>query len=148
MKELLSSAVEKKQVKRAEPERRKTMPNINSYADLVRDLESLLRAFEDNYSILAPAEPQRDAVNASLIELQDVKALQDSFAAQRQQATQQLQMAMLRAREEARRLRGMAKGLLGTKNERLVQFRVAPNRSRARLVPEAPPPPPPPPPVE
>jgi hypothetical protein len=34
-------------------------------------------------------------------------------------------------REQARRLRGMVKGLLGTKNERLVQFKVAPNRSRS-----------------
>jgi hypothetical protein len=119
------------------------MPNINSYADLVRDLESLLRAFDDNAVTLAPAVPQRDSVDEALIELQDVKARQDSFAAQRQQATQELQMAMLRAREEARRLRGMAKGLLGTNNERLVQFRVAPNRRRARLAPEAPPPPPP-----
>lgn len=117
------------------------MPNINSYADLVRDAERLLRGFEDNLPALAPAESQRDALESSLESLQDVKARQDSFAAQRQQATQELTQLMLQVREDARRLRGMVKGLLGTKNERLVQFQVAPVRSRPRLAPEPPPPP-------
>lgn len=120
------------------------MRNINSYADLVRDLERLLQAFDDNSVTMAPAAPQRDALETTLEELKDLKSRQDSFAAQRQEATQQVEGLMLRAREEARRLRGMAKGLLGTKNERLVQFQVAPIRSRPRLSPEPPPPPPPP----
>jgi hypothetical protein len=119
------------------------MPNIKSYAELVRDSVRLLRGFEDNSVILAPAEPQRDALAASLDRLQDKKASQDSFAAQRQQSTQELDQLMQQVREDARRLRGMVKGLLGTKNERLVQFKVAPIRSRPRLpVPEPPPPPP------
>ena len=120
------------------------MPNKTSYADLVRELERLLQAFDDNPVTMAPAAPQRDALETTLEELKDLKARQDSFAAQRQEATQQVEAMMLRAREEARRLRGMAKGLLGTKNERLVQFQVAPIRSRPRLNPEPPPPPPPP----
>ena len=120
------------------------MRNINSYADLVRDLERLLQAFDDNSVTMSPASPQRDALETTLEELKDLKSRQDSFAAQRQEATQQVEGLMLRAREEARRLRGMAKGLLGTKNERLVQFQVAPIRSRPRLSPEPPPPPPPP----
>jgi len=37
----------------------------------------------------------------------------------------------------------MAKGLLGTKNERLVQFQVAPIRRRSRSVKPEPEPPPP-----
>ena len=119
------------------------MPNNSSYADLVRDSERLLRGFEDNAVTLAPAEPQRDALQSSLDRLQDKKARQDSFAAQRQQSTQELDQLMLEVREDARRLRGMVKGLLGTKNERLVQFQVAPIRSRPRLpVPDPPPPPP------
>lgn len=124
------------------------MPNINSYADLVRDADRLLRGWEDNLPAVAPAAAQRDALEASLASLQDVKARQDSFAAQRQQATQELNQLMLQVREDARRLRGMVKGLLGTKNERLVQFQVAPVRSRPRLTVEPTPPPPPPPPVE
>lgn len=108
------------------------MPNINAFADLVRDQERLLSAFADNAALLAPAEPQRAAVETNLKNLRDVKARQDSFAAQRQEATQELEKLMNQAREDARRLRGMVKGLLGTKNERLVQFQVPPLRSRPR----------------
>lgn len=108
------------------------MPNINAFADLVRDQERLLAAFDDNAVLLAPAEPQRAAVEVNLKNLLEVKARQDSFAAQRQETTQELVKLMNQAREDARRLRGMVKGLLGTKNERLVQFQVPPLRSRPR----------------
>ena len=118
------------------------MPNINSFADLVLDQEKLLRAFQDNAGTLSTAEPQRATVADNLKQLQELKARQDSFAAQRQQATQELVALMKQAREDARRLRALVKGLLGTKNERLVQFQVAPVRSRPRttvLVKTAPP---------
>ena len=108
------------------------MPNKNAFADLVLDQERLLSAFADNAELLAPAEPQRTAVETNLKNLRDVKARQDSFAAQRQEATQELDRLMIQAREDTRRLRGMVKGLLGTKNERLVQFKVPPLRSRPR----------------
>jgi thiamine kinase-like enzyme len=118
------------------------MPNINSFADLVLDQEKLLRAFQDNTEILTPAEPQRNAVAFNLGRLHEVKARQESFAAQRQEATQELEILMQQAREDARRLRAIVKGLLGTKNERLVQFLVAPVRSRTRVGKPAPTPPP------
>ena len=108
------------------------MPNINSFADLVLDQEKLLRAFKDNAEILVTAEPQRDTVEDNLKQLQELKARQDSFTAQRQQATQELVALMKQTREDARRLRALVKGLLGTRNERLVQFQVAPFRSRPR----------------
>ena len=108
------------------------MPNINSFADLVQDQEKLLRAFQDNAATLSPAEAQRDTVAGNLKALQELKARQDSFAAQRQQATQELVTLMKQSREDASRLRALVKGLLGTKNERLVQFKVAPVRSRPR----------------
>lgn len=118
------------------------MPNINSFADLVLDHEKLLRAYQDNAEVLAPAEPQRHAVASNLNQLYEAKARQGSFAAQRQEATQDLDFLMRQAREDARRLRALVKGLLGTKNERLVQFEVAPVRSRSRTAKPAPPPPP------
>jgi hypothetical protein len=43
---------------------------------------------------------------------------------------------------KTRRLRAIVKGLLGTRNERLVQFLVAPVRSRTRVGKPAPTPPP------
>ena len=118
------------------------MPDINSFADLVLDQEKLLRAFEDNAEVLVPAGPQRDAVASNLSQLHATKGRQDSFTAQRQEATQELNALMHHTREDARRLRALVKGLLGTRSERLVQFQVAPNRTRVRTKKPAPPPPP------
>jgi hypothetical protein len=108
------------------------MPNLNSYADQSRDWDRLLQAFIDNAEVLAPAEPQRAALEKTLTALRDLKARQDSHTAVRQQMTQDLTTLTQEGREQARRLRGMVKGLLGTKNERLVQFKVAPLRNRPR----------------
>jgi 3-methyladenine DNA glycosylase AlkC len=117
------------------------MPDNNSFADLVLDQERLLRAFEDNAEVLVPAGPQRDAVASNLSQLHATKGRQDSFAAQRQETTQELGALMHKTREDARRLRALVRGLLGTRNERLVQFQVAPNRTRVRAAPKPPPPP-------
>lgn len=117
------------------------MPDITSFADLVLDQEKLLRAFDDNAEILAPAEPQRNAVQANLESLRGLKGRQESFAAQRQETTQEIVALMNKTREDARRLRALVKGLLGTQNERLVQFKVAPLRRRARSTEKPAPPP-------
>jgi hypothetical protein len=110
------------------------MPNVNSYADITQDWEQLLRAFIDNAETLAPAEPQRAGLEEILIKVRDIKAAQESHSAGRQEATQELTELIKNGREQARRLRGMVKGLLGTKTERLVQFSVAPIRPRTRKV--------------
>jgi hypothetical protein len=107
------------------------MPNLNSYADQFHDWDRLLQAFIDNAEVLAPAEPQRATLEKTLAALRDLKGRQDSHAASRQEMTQEITNLVQDGREQARRLRGMVKGLLGTKNERLVQFRVAPIRGRA-----------------
>jgi len=120
------------------------MPNVNSFADLFRDWDQLLLAFGDSADVLAPAEPQRADLQKTLGTLRDLKARQESHTAARQQMTQEVTDIVQQGREEARRLRGMVKGLMGTKNERLVQFKVAPIRSRSRKIqkPASPPPPP------
>ncbi len=103
-----------------------------SFADVLRDWELLLEAANDNAEPLAAAQPVREALATSLAEARALKARQDSFSANRQQTTQELRELIDRGREEARRLRGLAKGLLGTKTERLVQFRVMPVRRQSR----------------
>jgi hypothetical protein len=108
------------------------MSQPTSFADQTRDWQGLLQAFLDNATTLAAADPQRQMLELSLAKVLEIKARQDSHAAVRQQTTQELEEAMREGREHARRLRGMAKGILGTKNERLVQFKVAPIRSRPR----------------
>lgn len=108
------------------------MPNLNSYADLTRDWQKLLDAFMDNAEAMAVAAPHKEALEQTLTQTQTLKAIQDSHAANRQQSTQRLLELFRQGREQARQLRGMAKGLLGTKNERLVQFDIPPIRSRSR----------------
>jgi hypothetical protein len=72
-----------------------------------------------------------------------MRVRQQSQIASSQQSTQELAGLVQQCCEQARRLRAMIKGLLGTKNERLVQFNVAPIRSRKSKAqpPVAPPPP-------
>ena len=105
-----------------------------SFADIVHDWELLLQAANDNESVKTGARVQREALEEILAALRASKATQDSCAAQRQQATQQVNQRIDEGREMARRLRGAVKAILGTRNERLVQFRVAPIRGRRRRV--------------
>ena len=108
------------------------MKSIRSFADVVRDWEELLEAVNDNAEVLASAEPQRAAMEASLAALRAKRTHQASCTASRQQATQDLGVLIEQGNENARRLRGVVKAVLGTKSERLVQFRVVPIRSRRR----------------
>lgn len=108
------------------------MKSIRSFADVVRDWEELLEAVNDNAEVRASAALQREALQASLEALRAKRAHQASCAASRQQATQDLGVLIEEGNENARRLRGLVKAVMGTKSERLVQFRVAPLRSRRR----------------
>jgi conjugal transfer/entry exclusion protein len=117
------------------------MRNVSSFADQILDWERLLQAFDDNAELMLPAQDLKAALAQTLAQVRGLKATQDSAAAERQQATQDIQEKIQVGREQARRLRGMAKGLIGTKSERLVQFQVAPLRSRSRTRPPEPPPP-------
>jgi hypothetical protein len=108
------------------------MPNPSSYADLVRDWELLLTAAQDNAAELAEAEPQRAALAQHLEATRAVKARQDSAGAIKQQITQELNKMLVDGRELAIRLRNAVRSFMGHRNERLVQFGVAPLRKRQR----------------
>jgi hypothetical protein len=119
------------------------MPNTNTYTDVVLDWEKLLAAVLEHTGSLPNIGAEQAALIQALQEAKELKANQDSFAASRQQATQELQMILDRGREMAMRLRGAVKFKIGPRNERLVQFGIAPLRRRARHNPEPAPPPPP-----
>ncbi len=112
-----------------------TIPS--SFSDIVRDWELLLEATNDNEGVQAGAQPQREALVAALARVRAQKARQDSCNARRQEATQDLREMINQGREMARRLRGVTKSILGTKSERLVQFRVSPIRPRGRRLDQA-----------
>ncbi len=108
------------------------MKSIRSFADVVRDWEELLEAVNDNAEVLASAAPQQEALQASLAALRAKRTHQASCTASRQEATQDLAVLVEQGNENARRLRGLVKAVIGTKSERLVQFRVVPLRRRRR----------------
>lgn len=119
------------------------MPEIKSYADLIRDWEKLLAACRDNAAALGSLEPLRLVLEGFLAQGQELKNRQDALTAQKQVATQELDALKEEGKEAARRLRGAVKSLLGSRSELLVQFNMAPLRKRgARKAPVKPPAPP------
>ena len=107
------------------------MPQIKSFADLIRDWEKVLGACRDNAPVLTSIEPQRLALEALLAQGREMKNRQDALVAQKQLATQELDALKEQGKEAARRLRGAVKSLLGTRSELLVQFNMQPLRKRA-----------------
>jgi phage tail tape-measure protein len=120
------------------------MATLNSFADVMDDWQDLLAACADHADSLAPAEPQRAALEKLLKDARDIRNQQESAKATKQELRQRLDKTLKEGREAARRLRAVVKGNLGTDNERLVQFDVAPNRKRGPRKPKEVPPPEPP----
>ncbi len=108
------------------------MPKTSSFADVVLDWESLLIATEQHALDIPEAERHRAALTEHLVFTRQLKAAQDSAIASKQQATQDLQAAVVKGRELAIRVRGAVRAALGPKSERLVQFGITPIRKRRR----------------
>lgn len=108
------------------------MPVINSYADVLRDWESLLNACRQNAELLTGVDPVAESLERHLGRLKEVKNEQEQLEGTRKAATQRLRAAREEGSETARQLRSLVRSRLGTKNERLVQFRVAPIRRKTR----------------
>lgn len=121
------------------------MPSATSYADIINSLQALLEAIDRTPEIQSSIEAEREALEDSLAEVKSLKAQQDELTARRQETTQKLVDAVMRARDVAIRIRSIVRGKIGPHSERLVQFNVAPLRRRPRRSPEKPPEPPPPP---
>ena len=114
----------------------------SSYADYIRDWESLETAVADHADLLAGIEAHVVELQGARDEVKSVKAQQDLYAGARQKATQDLGVALERGKEAAVKLRGFVKAKLGPKNELLNRFGVAPVRRRVRTVEKPPPSPP------
>ena len=91
--------------------------------------------------LLAAAEPYREdkrlkdelaLLRSAYGRLHELTALRDELQAKRQQATQEMGAVKDEGKVAAMRVRSMLRGILGTTNERLVQFGVAPRRPRRR----------------
>ncbi|HKH45109.1 MAG TPA: hypothetical protein VKM72_10640 [Thermoanaerobaculia bacterium] len=108
------------------------MGSINSHADVVTDLRELGEAVDRSPEVKDEVEKERQAVGASLTEIETLKSRQIELKALAQETTQQLKFAVVRGKEAAQQLRAIMKAKFGLKSERLVQFKVAPIRPRSR----------------
>ena len=114
----------------------------SSYADYIRDWESLETAVTDHAGQLGGYEEHLDELLEARAEVKLVKAQQDLHAGARQKATQDLGLSLDWGKEAAVKLRGFIKAKLGPRNELLNRFGIAPVRRRFRTAVEKPPPPP------
>ncbi len=112
------------------------MPSINSFADVLRDWEALLAALQDHPGVLVTLEAERLDLEADLAAARVLKARQETQTASRQEVTQQIKAVVSHGKGVAIGIRAVVKGKIGYRNERLVQFKVAPSRKRPRKPPE------------
>lgn len=112
------------------------MPSPNSHADVIRDWMLVLEATERSPEVQAEVEKERLKVAQLLAEVQTLKARQVELTALRQQATQQLKATVVQGKEAVMQFRAILKAKFGPRNERLVQFNMAPLRKRSRKLVE------------
>ncbi len=113
----------------------------SSYADYVKDWDSLLQAVQENQDLLPNVDLNLAELSQMIDQVKTQKNLQELHAGARQKATQDLGVLVELGKEAAVKLRGFVKAKLGPKNELLVRFGIAPVRTRRRTLKPPPPPP-------
>jgi hypothetical protein len=94
------------------------------------DLRQLLVTTEENEAQLPDVTAEKAELVKSLSSIEEAQNRQNHHQSEKQKATQDLVTALARGKEAARLIRTAAKLGLGPRNEKLVQFSVAPLRSR------------------
>jgi hypothetical protein len=104
------------------------------------DWQRLMAALEMNQADLPFLETQRAQFGAMVGQAEDLFQSQASFAASKQQASQQLSALVTECQRLETVLRLSLKQFYGPRSEKLVEFGIQPFRSRTK--PPTPPPPP------
>ncbi|HSK81222.1 MAG TPA: hypothetical protein VLQ45_32510 [Thermoanaerobaculia bacterium] len=113
----------------------KTLPGWQLTAD-----EKAVDRVRESLELTPDVERHRTALDQHLTEMKKVRDQQNLHIANKQAASQQLARMLTDGRELATRLRRVAGANLGLKNEKLVQFGIAPIRKRSRKPVVLPPP--------
>jgi hypothetical protein len=108
------------------------MPNHGSQDSIIRGAEGLIDAIDRTPEVQVELEKEREALAQPLAEAKFLKARQEELTAQRQEVTQLFHASLKRLKDAAMTFRTVVRGKLGIRNERLVQFGVAPLRKRPR----------------
>ncbi|HEY4596438.1 MAG TPA: hypothetical protein VIJ02_08570, partial [Thermoanaerobaculia bacterium] len=102
------------------------MGRLNSLADVLTDWEELLEAMRRSPDLLPHVEEDIALLARLLTEARELKGRQNELAGLRQEVTQRLNEEMGRGKETAIGMRSTIRGKVGPRNERLVQFGIAP----------------------
>jgi hypothetical protein len=93
-------------------------------------LRRLLVAAAENAAVLPDISTERTVLEQALAVAEDAKKRQDGHTGEKQLATQELKVALARAKDAGIQLQNAAKFKLGPRNEKLVTFQVSPLRPR------------------
>ena len=116
------------------------MPTPRSLGEVIVDVESLLAAMELNAEQLPNLDADKAELQALLTELKQLASQRENFKADKLVVTQKLKVSRQRAQDALSNLRAQLKGKLGTRNQKLQEFGVAPNKGaggRKKKVPVA-----------
>lgn len=100
--------------------------------DTVMDLEQLVTAITKNAGLVPSTEKHRAPLEAALGNIRTLLATQKTLIADKQKVTQDLKAAVQEGRNLAINVRAIAKGEVGSRSEKLVEFGVAPLRPRTK----------------
>jgi hypothetical protein len=101
-----------------------------TYGNTLDGFRRLQVAMQENADRMPEATVERAALDTALVQAQDAKSRQDLHTSEKQRATQDFKEAVARGKDAMRQIQSAAKFKLGPRNEKLVQFQVAPLRKR------------------
>lgn len=110
--------------------KRRSMPIPTAYADIFRNWDGLIAAAKTVLETLPEIEPLVRTMERIAADAKKLKWDQDELQARRQKTTQDLQEKIREGRDFSIILRGIVRSRIGPRNERLVQFGIAPIRKR------------------
>ena len=108
------------------------MGTVTAQADIAQDWKGLLDSTEKSPEVLPSVETECQALSQLLNKFLVLKAQQDELTAKRQETTQQLNETIDQGKDVAVQIRSVLRGKVGPRNERLVQYKIAPLRRRPR----------------
>lgn len=108
------------------------MKTPRTFAEVLVDVESLLASVALNADQLPNLDVAKAPLETLLAELKTLATRRDNHKAEKQVLSQQMQTATKRARDLSANLRALLKGNLGTRNEKLSEFRVQPQRGKRK----------------
>ena len=108
------------------------MPNKASLADTILEADQAVASLLANVDLLPSAEKFRVPLEAAVTELKTLGVRQQTLKADKQQVTQDLKASARRVKDLLIHVKAAVRSDIGPRNEKLVEFKVAPLRPRSR----------------